>query len=376
MIGWKDLHIETSVFDDLECDPTITSILKGAQFCEQVKPDLIIALGGGSPMDAAKMMRVFYERPETSLKELAVIFLEIRGRTSMFPEMGKKVRKLICIPTTSGTGSEITPFAVVTDVDGKKYPLCSYRLTPDIAIVDSRYTEKLPKSLVAFAGFDTLVHAVESAVSVFASDFTQPLSNRATKLVFESLAESYQAGTPEAREKMHHAAAIAGMAFSNAFLGINHAMSHALGGAFHLPHGLANAVLFDVVVRFNSDPAPTRMAAFPQYKYPQSLERYAELARQVGVSVAALPVMVEAFLDKTTEMRRACNIPVTIKEAGVDEAAFEAKVEELARTAFQDQCVGSNPRFPLIPELKELFMFAYHGNQPKLTETLASYCSK
>jgi len=360
-----ELGMSISIFSDVPPDPSITVVMKGVEACKAAQPDIIVALGGGSPMDAAKMMRVLYEHPELKLKDLAARFLELRQRTAGFPEAGTKVKQLICIPTTSGTGSEVTPFSVITDTDGQKYPLVSYRMTPDVAIVDPQFTEVLPKQLIAFAGFDALVHAVESTVSVFSSDYTRPLSTHAAVMLMDHLENSWN-GNQEAREKVHHAAAIAGMAFSNAFLGINHSMSHALGGEFHIPHGLANAVLFDVVIRYNAVKSPMRMAAFANYKYPQALEGYAALARSTGVPEANQATMVEGFIDRTTKLRKAIGIPLTIQEAKVPEADFLAKVDYLAAKAFDDQCTGTNPRYPLISELRELFMHAYYGTQPKL----------
>mmetsp|Transcript_17835 Transcript_17835/g.56215 ORF Transcript_17835/g.56215 Transcript_17835/m.56215 type:complete len:383 (+) Transcript_17835:83-1231(+) len=366
----RQLKIEYSVFSEVEPEPTLQGVVAGAKACERFGANAIIALGGGGPLDAAKLIRLLYEHPERSLKELATAFLELRHRTSMFPDVSRKVRRLIAIPATSGTGSEVSPFATVTD-QGVKYALCSYRLMPDISIVDARYTEALPKGLVADAGFVSFVQAVESAISVWASDFTMPLSMRAAWLLLRHLQASYAAGDEEAREKVHHAAAIAGMACSNAFLGVNSAMAHALVAEFHLPQGAASASVFDVVVRYNSDPAPTRMAAFPQYKFPQSLQRYSELARHAGVPEADEVTMTEGFIQKARELRAALGLPLTIRDAGVSEQDFEAKVDQLARKAFQDQCVGTNPRFPLIPELKQLFSQAFAGDQPTLHKSLA-----
>lgn len=363
----RELHIDAIVFSEVTAAiPTMDLARRGAQVCETARPDVIIALGGGKVIDAAKMIRLLYENPTVELKDLSGGFLEIRQRTAAFPELGSKVRRVITIPT-SGVGAEVSPWVLVTDSNGVVRPVCSYSLTPEIAIIDARYTDEMPKEVVARAGFTTLAHAVDAAVSVFASDFTMPLCKRACKLVYGSLVESFESGSRAARENMHHASAIAGMAYSNAFLGITHSMAHALCAQLGVPHGVAKAAVFDVVVRYNSDPSPTRMAAFPQYQYPQSLERYAALATTIGIPKASEREMVEAFITRTAEVRRAIGLPTTIKEAGISEAALMAKVDAMAEMAFGDQCTGTNPRYPLISELRELFIQAFHGNQPKLT---------
>uniref|UniRef100_A0A7S2WQ05 Aldehyde-alcohol dehydrogenase n=1 Tax=Mucochytrium quahogii TaxID=96639 RepID=A0A7S2WQ05_9STRA len=365
-----EYEIRYSVFADVCPDPTMETVRQGVDACNLEKPDIIVGLGGGSPLDAAKMIRLFYEHPDANLDDLATRFMEIRQRTCKFPNTGSKVNKLVCISTTSGTGSEITPFAVITDDNGRKYPLCDYSLTPDIAIVDSHYTEKLPRTLIANSGFDSIAHSVESYVSVFASDYTRSLSLKATTMLSEHLIESYEEGDDTAREKIHNAAAMAGMAFSNAFLGINHSMAHALGAALHIPHGLAIALVFDEVVRFNSSVHPTRMAAFPQYRYPEARKRYVEIARALGVPEAEETVMVEGFLEKMRDLRSELNMPLTIQDtnACTSKEEYLKLVDELADEAFDDQCTGTNPRFPLIKELRQLFVDSWDGSGKKLTE--------
>lgn len=369
----KELKIESNVFQDVEPQPSLETVMAGVRACERFKPDLIVALGGGSPLDAAKVIRVLYEHPNKSFQELASGFMELRHRTTKFPDVSAKIRKLVAIPTTSGTGSEVTPYAAIMQ-EGTLRQLCSYQLTPDLAVVDARYTDPLTSHLVALGGFASFVHAVEAAISVWASDFTMPLAMRAIRLLFQHLEVAYKTGDEVAKEKVHHAATIAGMAFANAFLGLNQAMAHALSAEFNLPHGLACAVVFDVIVRYNSDPAPTRMTAFPQYKYPQSQERYAEMARHIGVPGTDEVTLVEAFIGKAKDLRETLGLPCTIKDAGISRADFDAKVEKLARAAFTDQCVGTNPRFPLIQELKQLFRFAYDGSQPTLHEVPSGSC--
>lgn len=311
------------------------------------------------------MIRVCYEHPDVKTEDLASGFLEVRQRIAKFPELGSKVRRVIAIPT-SGVGAEVSPFVVVTDAAGAVSPICSYGLMPDMAIIDARYTDQLPKHVVANAGFAALAHAVDAAVSVFASDFTMPLCKRACKLIYGSLEASYASGCRAARESMHHAGAISGMAYSNAFLGLTHSMAHALNALLGLPHGAAKAAVFDVVVRYNSDPAPTRLNAFPQYQSPKSLERYAALAHAIGIPKSEEEGMVEAFLERTTALRNAINLPATIKDAGVVESDFTEKLDALAEAAFADPCTGPNPRYPLISEIRELFVHAYHGSQPRL----------
>jgi acetaldehyde dehydrogenase/alcohol dehydrogenase len=353
--------IETHVFSDVTPDPTIGCCRKGLAACERFQPDLMIALGGGSPMDAAKMIRVMYEAPGVELADLSARFIELRKRTHEFPEMGTKIHRLFAIPTTSGTGSEVTPFSVITDDDGMKHPLFSYSLTPDVAIVDSSYTDKLPKSLVANAGIDALVHAVESYVSVAANDYTRSLSKQAVELIFEYLPTSYEKGTWDARQKVHNAATIAGLAFSNAGLGITHSMSHKVGGAFHTPHGLTNSLLMNAVIDYNCAVNPTRQGIYPQYTHPQAKKRYSELARAIGCNGATEDELVEQFKDRITKLQEALNIPATFAEAGIGEAEFLDRLDDMALNSFDDQCTGLNPRMPLVSEIKELYLTSYYG---------------
>ena len=363
------------VFDDVTPDPTIKCINRGKDAMVEFEPDTVIAFGGGSPMDAAKVMRLMYEHPEMTMSALTARFMDIRKRVIDFPKLGSKVSNLICVPTTSGTGAEITPFAVVTGDDGRKYPICDYSLTPEMAIVDPNFTQGMPPSLTAATGYDALVHAVESYVSIVATDYTKAQSLAATKLVNDNLVAAYRDGGNEAaRENMHNGSAIAGMAFANAFLGICHSMAHQLGAQFHIPHGMANALMLNHVIAFNATSAPTKMAAFSQYKYPQAMQGYAAIADSLGITSVgdSLEVKVWALIDRFEELKRECNLPMTIKDAGVSEEDFVAKLDQMAAMAFDDQCTGANPRYPLIQELKQLYIDAYHGPPQELGMNLTN----
>uniref|UniRef100_A0A7S0E3L5 Alcohol dehydrogenase 4 n=1 Tax=Hanusia phi TaxID=3032 RepID=A0A7S0E3L5_9CRYP len=356
----EQIGFKVAVFDEVAPDPTIECVRAGAAACEQFKPEVLIGLGGGSPMDAAKGIRVFYEHPEAKLEDVGARFIELRKRTCPFPDTGSKVHKLVCIPTTSGTGSEVTPFAVITE-GTHKYPLFSYRMTPDVAIVDSAFCDNLPKSLVANAGVDALVHAIEAYVSVASNDFTKAHATRAVKLLFEYLPESYKNGTIRAREMVHHASTIAGIAFANSFLGITHSLSHQIGGAFHTPHGMTNAILMEHVIDYNAVDAPTRMGVYPQYTHPLAKQRYAELARAIGCNGNSDYELVQKFKQRISELKKSLDIPATFAEAGINKDAYYKIIDSLAEHAFDDQCTPANPRFPLVTELRHILESAYDG---------------
>ncbi|KXI23179.1 bifunctional acetaldehyde-CoA/alcohol dehydrogenase [Photobacterium sanguinicancri] len=361
----KAQGIEVQTFFDVEADPTLSVVEKGAEAMKSFQPDVIIALGGGSPMDAAKIMWVMYEHPETHFEELAMRFMDIRKRIYKFPKMGKKA-ELVCITTTSGTGSEVTPFAVVTDdKTGAKYPLADYELTPQMAIVDANLVMNMPKSLTAFGGYDAVTHALEAYVSVLANEYSDGQALQALKMLKEYLPSSYANGAadPIAREKVHNAATIAGIAFANAFLGVCHSMAHKLGAEFHVPHGLANALLISNVVRYNANDNPTKQTAFSQYDRPQARRRYAEVADHLGLSHEGdrTAQKIERLLTWLEELKVNLEIPLSIQAAGVPEADFLAKLDELSVEAFDDQCTGANPRYPLISELKDVLTAAYYG---------------
>ncbi|MEZ8445032.1 bifunctional acetaldehyde-CoA/alcohol dehydrogenase [Vibrio splendidus] len=361
----KSQGIEVQVFFDVEADPTLSVVEKGAEAMKSFQPDVILALGGGSPMDAAKIMWVMYEHPETHFEELAMRFMDIRKRIYKFPKMGKKA-ELVCITTTSGTGSEVTPFAVVTDDNtGAKYPLADYEITPNMAVVDANLVMNMPKSLTAFGGYDAVTHALEAYVSVLANEYSDGQALQALKMLKEYLPSSYKNGSadPIAREKVHNAATIAGIAFANAFLGVCHSMAHKIGAEFHIPHGLANALLISNVVRYNANDNPTKQTAFSQYDRPQARRRYAEVADHLGLSQAGdrTAQKIERLLTWLEELKNDLDIPLSIQAAGVNESDFIAKLDELAVEAFDDQCTGANPRYPLITELKEVLTTSYFG---------------
>lgn len=353
------------VFYDVEADPTLSIVRKGAKVMRDFKPDTIIAIGGGSPMDAAKIMWVLYEHPETKFDELALRFMDIRKRVCHFPKMGEKA-KLICVPTTSGTGSEVTPFAVVTDdADGQKYPLADYAIMPNMAVIDADLVMNMPASLCAAGGYDAVTHALESYASLLASEFSNGQALQALSLLKKYLPASYKEGAknPIAREKVHSAATLAGVAFAQAFLGVCHSMAHKIGAAFHIPHGVANAMLITNVIRFNATNKPIKQGTFSQYGYPQVTERYAEVADHLGLTTTKdqTKVKVEKLLTWLDELKTDLNIPHSIQEYGIKEADFLARVDELALDAFDDQCTGANPRYPLISELKQLLLDSYYG---------------
>ena len=359
--------IQYKIFSDVEPDPTLRCARAGAAEMANFQPDVVISLGGGSAMDAAKIMWVMYEHPEVNFHDLAMTFMDIRKRIYKFPTMGQKAM-MVAIATSAGTGSEVTPFAVITDEQtGVKYPLADYELTPDMAIVDAELMMTSPKGLTACAGIDVLVHAVEAYVSVMASEYTNGLALEAIRLVFKYLPDAYNEGTTniKAREKMAHASCMAGMAFSNAFLGINHSMAHKLGAFHHLPHGMANSLVMKEVIKFNSDSAPTKQAAFAQYKYPNAAWRYARIADHLGLGGNTEAEKVELLLNAITELQNKVNMPQTIQAAGVSEVKFFETLDEMVEQAFDDQCTGANPRYPLMKELKEMYITSYYGRNAK-----------
>ena len=364
----EDLGIEFKIFYDVEPDPTLATARKGAIEMAIFKPDVIVALGGGSPMDAAKIMWVLYEHPEVRFEDLAMRFMDIRKRVYTFPKMGEKAM-MVSIPTSAGTGSEVTPFAVITyEKTGVKYPLADYELTPDMAIVDAELMLKMPKGLTSASGIDALTHAIEAYVSVLASEYSNGLALEAMRLIFKYLPLAYNEGTTniKAREKMAHASTIAGMAFANAFLGVCHSMAHKLGAMHHVPHGVANALLINEVIRFNAVDNPRKQTAFPQYKYPNAKWRYAQIADYLRLGGRNEDEKIENLIKAIDELKEKINIPKTIREAGVSEQKFYAHLDEMAEEAFDDQCTGANPRYPLICELKQMYINAFEGTPGKI----------
>ena len=361
----RQQYVHSEIFSSVEPDPSFETIKRGVQAIESFKPDVIIALGGGSAIDAAKGMWLFYEHPDADVEGMKLKFLDIRKKTYKFPKLGEKC-KMVAIPTTSGTGSEVTSFAVISDkVQNKKYPLTDYELTPDVAIVDPDLVTSLPKSITADTGMDVLTHALEAYVSNMASDYTDALAEKAAELVIKNLKECYDNGSnKEARERMHNASTMAGMAFSNAFLGINHSLAHKLGAAYHLPHGRLNAILLPYVVKYNSE-EPTKFVSFPKYEYFIADEKYATIARKMGLKADTKEEGVQSLIKEIQELNEYLNIPKSLQEAGVDEKDFFENIDTLADRAFEDQCTTANPRLPLIPELKQILTDAYYGNEIK-----------
>ena len=356
-------YVHSEIFSEVESDPSFDTIKKGVEVMQNFKPDVIIALGGGSPIDAAKGMWLFYEHPDADPEGLKLKFMDIRKRTYKFPKLGTKC-KMVAIPTTSGTGSEVTSFAVITDKKlNKKYPLADYELTPDVAIVDPDLVMSLPKTITADTGMDVLTHAIEAYVSNMASDYTDGLAEKAVELVLKYLEKAYDNGSDkEAREKMHNASTIAGMAFTNAFLGINHSLAHKLGAEFHMAHGRINAILLPYVIKYNST-MPTKFVSFPKYEYYIADEKYCELAKKVGLKADTKEEGINSLIQKIKELNEHMGIPKSFKEAGIDEQEFLAKVDMLADRAFEDQCTTANPRVPLVSELKQILLDSYYGNE-------------
>lgn len=357
----RQTYCHAEIFADVEPDPSVDTIMRGVEAMNHFQPDVIIAVGGGSAMDAAKGMWMFYEHPDISFQGMKQKFFDIRKRTYHFPQLGNKAQ-LVCVPTTSGTGSEVTSFAVITDKKANiKYPLADYELTPDVAIVDPQFVMSVPKSVTADTGMDVLTHAIEAYVSVLASDYTDGLALHAIRLVFKYLKRAYDNGNDmEAREKMHNASCIAGMAFTNAFLGINHSLAHKLGSAYHIPHGRANSILLPHVIEYNAQ-KPTKFATWPKYEKFVADKRYAEIAEMLGLPCSTTEEGVQSLIKAIKEMQVSMNMVTSIKECGIDEKVFMDSLDDLADEAHEDQCTPANPRYPLISELKDLYVKAYYG---------------
>lgn len=370
----EKIGIQFRIFSDIRPDPDMSTINKALEQIRPFAPDVFIAIGGGSPMDAAKIMWLMYESPELKFEDIALRFMDIRKKISTFPSLGRK-SVMVCIPTTSGTGSEVTPFSVITDdKTGMKYPIADYELTPDMAIVDPELVMGMPPKLAAHTGLDAMTHAIESYTSVFANNFTDGHALEALRLIFKYLPESYADGShnPVAREKMHYAATIAGMAFASAFLGVCHSMAHKLGATFHLPHGLANALLISEVIRYNATDNPTKQGVLPVYKYPFVKGRYANLADHLRLTdgitgddhdAAVRDAKVERLIESIEGLKAKLDIPKTLREAGVSEKDFLASLDDLCEQAFDDQCTGGNPRYPLVSEIREIYLKCYYGAQ-------------
>ena len=359
----REKYVHSEIFSDVESDPSFDTIKKGVEMMNNFGPDVIIAIGGGSPIDAAKGMWLFYEHPEADIEGMKLKFMDIRKRTYKFPKLGVKAQ-MVAIPTTSGTGSEVTSFAVITDKEkNKKYPLADYELTPNVAIVDTDLVMSLPKSVTADTGMDVLTHALEAYVSNMASDYTDGLSEKASELVFKNLRDAYNDGTNRyAREKMHNSSTIAGMAFTNAFLGVCHSMAHKIGAEFHLPHGRINAILLPYVIKYNGVDAPTKFVSFPKYEYYIAKHKYAEISRRMNFPAYTDDEGLESLIKEVNKLREDVGIPKSFKEAGIDEKEFMAKVDILADRAFEDQCTSANPRVPLVNEIKQMLIDSYYGN--------------
>ena len=358
-----EMGIVHTTFFDVAPDPTLGCAKEGTKAMQEFEPDCIIAVGGGSAMDAGKIMWVMYEHPEVNFMDMAMDFMDIRKRVYTFPHMGDKAY-FIAVPTSAGTGSEVTPFAVITDeTTGVKYPLADYELMPKMAIIDSDLMTNMPKGLTSASGIDAMTHALEAYASVMATDFTDGLALKALKSIFTYLPRAYNDGAndPVAREKMSIASTEAGMAFANAFLGVCHSMAHKLGAFHHLPHGVANALLITYVMRFNADPVPRKMGTFPQYQYPHTLERYVEVAEFLGAKGKTDEEKFENLLKMIEELKEAVGIKKSIKDYGIDEAKFLETLDEMTEKAFDDQCTGANPRYPLMSEIKEMYLKAYYG---------------
>ncbi len=358
-----EMGVQHTTFYDVAPDPTLACAKAGAAMMASFQPDTIIAIGGGSAMDAAKIMWVLYEHPEADFMDMAMRFVDIRKRVYTFPKMGQKAY-FIAIPTTAGTGSEVTPFAVITDEQtGVKYPLADYELLPNMAIVDADMMMNAPKGLTAASGIDAVTHALEAYASMMATDYTDSLALQSLKMIFQYLPRAYDNGPqdPVAREKMANAATMAGMAFANAFLGICHSMAHKLGAFHHLPHGVANALMIEEVLRFNAAEVPVKMGTFPQYDHPHTLARYAEVASYLGISGNTDQEKLEGLIAKIEELKATIGIKATIRDYGIDEQNFLARLDDMTEQAFDDQCTGANPRYPLMKEIKQMYLNAYYG---------------
>lgn len=358
-----EMGIIHTTFSNVAPDPTLACAREGAAQMNTFKPDCIIAVGGGSAMDAAKIMWVLYEHPEADFMDMAMRFVDIRKRVYTFPKMGEKAY-FIAIPTSAGTGSEATPFAVITDEStGVKYPLADYELMPNMAIVDADLHMNAPKGLTAASGIDAVTHALEAYAAMLATDYTDGLAIRSLQMIFEYLPRAYDNGPndPIAREKMANAATMAGMAFANAFLGVCHSMAHKLGAFYHLPHGVANALMIDEVLRFNASEVPAKMGTFSQYDHPHTLARYAEVADALGIKGKNNEEKLENLIKAIDELKEKVGIKKTIKDYGVDEKEFLDRLDEMVEQAFDDQCTGANPRYPLMSEIKQMYLNAYYG---------------
>ena len=364
----EELGIQYTTFSDVAPDPNLACAKEGAKLMASFKPDTIIALGGGSAMDAGKIMWVLYEHPEADFMDMAMRFADIRKRIYTFPRMGEKAY-FVAIPTSAGTGSEVTPFAVITDeTTGTKYPLADYELLPNMAIIDADMHMNAPKGLTSASGIDAVTHALEAYASVMATDYTDGLAIQALKVIFEYLPRAYDNGPsdPEAREKMANAATMAGMAFANAFLGVCHSMAHKLGAFYHIPHGVANALMIDEVIRFNMVEVPTKMGTFSQYDHPHTLARYAEVATALGLKGKNDEEKVESLIKAIDELKKKIGIKESIKDYGIDEKEFLERLDDMTEQAFDDQCTGANPRYPLMSEIKQMYLNAYYGKHTEV----------
>ena len=362
---FEEMDIDYQIFFDVKPDPTLSTAKQALTMVNTYQPDLIVALGGGSPMDVGKIIWLMYEQPDTDFDDISMRFMDIRKRICSIPELGKKA-DLVCIPTTSGTGSEVTPFSIITDDETHvKYAIADYALTPKMAVIDANYVDNMPKGLTAAGGIDALVHALESYVSVMATNYTNSLALEAIKQIFRYLPAAYKEGAdnPKAREKMHNAATIAGMAFANAFLGLCHSMAHKLGAMYNIPHGIANALLICQVIRFNATDCPKKQATFPQYKAPEAKKRYAQIAHVLYLAddTVSDDEKVERLLTAIAKLKAEIGIPKSIKDWGVDEKVFNKNLDKLVRLAFDDQCTGANPVYPLMSDIKQIYLDAFKG---------------
>ena len=355
-------YVHSQIFSEVEPDPSIETIKKGVQMINQFEPDVIIAIGGGSSMDAAKGIWLFYEHPDADIEGMKLKFMDIRKRTYKFPKLGEKAQ-LVAIPTTSGTGSEVTSFAVLSDkVNNKKYPFADYELTPNVAIIDPDLVMELPKNQIGITGMDVLTHALEAYVSNMASDYTDGLAEKACELVFKNLRNSYNNGDSYSREKMHNASTIAGMAFTNAFLGIDHSMAHKLGAEFHLPHGMLVGILLPYVIKYNGVDCPTKFVSFPKYEFYVAKHKYADISRRMNFPAYTDDEGVQSLIREVKQLSLDVGLPNSLRDAGVDEQKFLSLVDELADKSFEDQCTSANPRTPLVEEIKQMLLDAYYGN--------------
>lgn len=360
----EEIGIDYQIFFDVKPDPTLKTISEALMMVKTYEPDVIIALGGGSPIDAAKIIWLMYEQPDTDFEDIAMRFMDIRKRICNIPELGKKAQ-MVAIPTTSGTGSEVTPFAVITDDETHiKYPIADYALTPNMAIIDPNFVDSMPQGLCAASGIDALTHALEAYVSALATNFTNSPALEATKLIFRYLPRSYQNGKedPIAREKMHYASTLAGMAFANAFLGLCHSMAHKLGSAFNIPHGVANALIINQIIKYNANDCPRKQCAFPQYKFPNAKAKYGQIADELSLGGKNDDEKVDLLISAITQLKKDLNLPLSIKDAGVSKKDFDAKLEELVELAFDDQCTGANPVYPLMDEIRQIYIKAFNGD--------------